>query len=125
MAEQAITLIDSTGSVIASARVADAGPQYEGTIDLSATPPPIRSLFAEFEDVVNGQEFALLDGVHARVDALGLRARFADREVAVENLQVFPETGGLSFRVRDYARTTSRPAFTHSAASNEPRPVVS
>lgn len=92
-------LVDPTGTVLATARVADEGGYYGGTIDLHGTPPELRALFDEFEEVVNGQMFAFLDDVQARIAAHPVRAVFEDGcEVPVKDLQVFPGTGDVSFR---------------------------
>ena len=99
MHPRTVRLVDPSGAVLATARVADEGGYYGGTIDLGETPAELRALFDEFEEVVNGQMFAFLDDVQARIAAHPLRAVFDDGcEVPVKDLQVFPGTGDVSFR---------------------------
>lgn len=82
-------------------QVSDEGAYFGGTIDLAATPTNIRALFEEFEEIVNGQMFALLDGVQDRIAALRLKAVCeSTEEVAIGDLQAFPSTGDVSFRVK-------------------------
>jgi hypothetical protein len=82
MITRTVILIDASRNVLATARVADEGPHYGGTIDLGSTPPALRALFDEFEEVVNDQVFSLVDEIQSKID-----------------LQVFPSTGAVSFKV--------------------------
>jgi hypothetical protein len=94
-----IQLVDPTRTVLADAQVVDEGSHFGGTIDLHATPGPIRALFEEFEEIVNGQMFAFLDEIQKKISSLRIKAVFEDgSEVRVEDLQVFPGIGELSFR---------------------------
>ena len=93
-------LVDSFGRVHATALVADRDGVYEGTVDLHDTSPELRSLFAEFEEIVNEQMFAFLDDVQFRMSSAISRAVFEDGcEAALQDLQVFPSTGDISFRL--------------------------
>ena len=95
-----VQLIDPSRTVLATARVTDAGDHFGGQIDLRATPAPLRSLFDEFEGIVNGQLFAFLDEIQGRIESLPVKAIFEDGvEVCVHDLQVFPSTGDISFRI--------------------------
>lgn len=86
------------------AQVADEGAYYAGTIDLRQAPASLRALFEEFEEVVNGQMFAFLDEVQERIGALSLKAVFENGpEACVRDLQVFPSTGEVSFKLAEVA----------------------
>jgi hypothetical protein len=110
MSTRIVRFVDPTGSVLATARVTDEGDHFGGTIDLCGTPESIRSLFAEFEDVVNSQMFVFLDEVQAKVSAIPIRAIFDDGlESAIRDLQVFPSTGDVSFRLAGVPSRRSSP----------------
>jgi hypothetical protein len=97
-----VTLIDSSRKVLATARVAEEGDRYGGTIDLCCTPASVRALFAEFEEIVNGQMLSFLDEIQDKIGALSVRAVFpSGREAAVKDLQVYPSTGEVSFRLAE------------------------
>lgn len=93
-------LVDSTGRVLARASVQDEGKFYGGCIDLEMTPANVRTLFNEFEEIVNGQMFSFLDEIQGRMEMLHIKVQFDDGRVApVTDLQVFPSTGEVSFRL--------------------------
>lgn len=102
MKPQTANLLDPAGNVVATARVTDEGVHYGGTIDLRGTPPSLRALFEEFEENVNGQMFTFVDEVEEKIGALRLKAVFdAGHEAYVKDLQVFPSTGGVSFKLAE------------------------
>lgn len=95
-----VRLIDQSRTVLATARVADEGDHYGGTIDLRLTPTNLRALFDEFEEVVNGQMFVFLVEIQEKIGALAIKAVFDDEsEGSVKDLQVFPSTGDVSFKL--------------------------
>ncbi|MFO0965079.1 MAG: hypothetical protein U0793_05760 [Gemmataceae bacterium] len=100
MASQATFLIDEAETKIGALDVDRAGELYSGTIDLKSAPPPIRTLFEKFEEMVEGQMFNLADEIEARIAGLHLKALFPSGKVAeIDDLQVFPSTGRVSFKV--------------------------
>jgi hypothetical protein len=100
MATSPVQLIDARGNVLATASVVREGDHLAGTIDLRDTPVAVRTLFEEFEEIVNGQMFSFLDEIQQKVAALGIKAVSGDgREAAVTDLQVFPGTSDVSFRL--------------------------
>jgi hypothetical protein len=100
METRSVKLIDHSGHLVATAQVADKGTHYGGTIDLRPTPEPLHALFEEFDELVNTQVFSLVDEVDEKISAFGIRAVFDDgREVEIVDLQVYPSTGGVSFKV--------------------------
>lgn len=104
MSTHTVRLVDATRALIAVATVADEGDHFAGTVDLSAAAPAVRAVFAEYEDIVNGQMFSFLDDVEAKVARLGLRAEFGTGPgVPVKDLQVYPTSGELSFKLAPVA----------------------
>jgi hypothetical protein len=101
MTLQLAYLVDSAQARIAVLDVTPTGDHYSGTICLDATPPPLRSLFEEFEERVEGQMFNLADESEEIIGALPLRVVFANgTEAYLQDLQVFPSTKRVSFKVR-------------------------
>jgi hypothetical protein len=94
-------LIDPSGAPIAALDVSQAGGRFDGTVALAGAPGPVRQLFAEFEEIVEGQMLSLLDQIQSRIMTLGLRVQFEDGSFAEPaDLQVFPSTGAVSFTSR-------------------------
>lgn len=111
MTTRSVQLIDQSRSVLATAQVADEGDYYGGTIDLGRTPASLRALFDEFDEIVNGQMFAFLDEIQEKIGALPLKAVFDDgTEVYVKDLQVYPSTGDVSFRLVGARAQTAKQA---------------
>ena len=95
-----IKLLDSTGKCWAIATVTDEGSHFGGTVDLHEAPAKLRVLFNEFDECVNGQMFSFLDDIEAKIAAHGIRVQLDDGfEAAIDNLQVFPSTGDISFKL--------------------------
>lgn len=104
MEARTVKLVDPARKVVATAQVADEGAYYGGSIDLRETPPSLRALFEEFEEIVNGQMFAFLDDIQERIGAFSIKAMFdTGQEVQIRDLQVFPSTGDVSFRLAESA----------------------
>ena len=102
MTNRSVTIIDRGRDVVAMADVELIGGHYSGRVDLNRMSPTLRRLFEEYEDVVNGQVFSLLDQVEDQIAALSLSAVFDEGcEASVEDLQIFPEEGTISFRVAE------------------------
>lgn len=113
---RSVRLIDPSRTVLAEARVTDEGSYYGGTIDLHRTPPELGVLFDEFEEIVNGQMFAFLDAIQAKIEALRIKAVFDDGlEECIKDLQVFPSTGDVSFRLACAAPRAGRLASGKTA----------
>jgi hypothetical protein len=100
MTTRQVRLIDQDRVVLATAEVADSGGYFGGTIDLSSAPAPLLALFEEFEKIVNGQMFAFLDEIQGKIGSIPIKAIFEDgEEGCVGDLQVFPSTSDVSFRL--------------------------
>ena len=100
MDAKTIELVDGGGRLVAVAHVADEGTHYAGTVDLSATPQDVRSLFDSFAEMVNSQQFSCADAIEEKIDALAIRAMLEGGCTApVSELQVFPEDGTVSFKI--------------------------
>jgi hypothetical protein len=111
MRTRRVQLIDPSRAVWATAQVDDEGGYFGGTIDLRSTPAHLQALFQEFEEIVNNQMFAFLDDVQERIGSLPIKAVFEDGlEVDVEDLQVFPCRGDVSFRLAGVPSHNAKPA---------------
>jgi hypothetical protein len=99
MNAETVKIIDPCRDVVATAQVIRQGNRFVGVVDLDSTPPGLREQFEEYEGIVNGQEFSLLDQIEEQIEAVGLTVVFEDGSVtAVEDLQVYPSTGRVSFK---------------------------
>jgi hypothetical protein len=103
MSARTVKLIDQARNVIAVTHVADKGGRYEGTIDLTCAPPSLRTLFNEFEEIVNGQMFSFLDEIETKIASFSLKAVFDNNgaELSVKELQIYPSTGDVSFKLAE------------------------
>jgi hypothetical protein len=111
MVTHRVQLIDPDRTVLATAVVADEGTHFGGTIDLGPAPSDLRALFEEFEEVLNSQMFVFLDEVQGKIGSLPIRVRFANGfESPVSDLQVFPRTGDVSFKLCADRGNLPRPA---------------
>src|SRR5437763_12674958 len=101
MTTQPMYLVDQSSTRVAVLNVEPSGDRYHGTICLDATPPELRHLFEEFEENVEGQMFTLADEIEDKIGVIPLKVVFPDgTEAFVEDLQVYPSTKRVSFKVR-------------------------
>jgi hypothetical protein len=108
MNTKTMQLIDQSGTVLATAHVTDEGTHFGGTIDLATMPEALRRLFDEFEEIVNGQMLSFLDDIQDKIAAHTLKVVFADgTEAFVKDLQIYPGSGEVSFKV---AKEANQPA---------------
>jgi hypothetical protein len=99
MTQRPVYLIDASAAELGALDVLLVGDHFEGTIVLGRLPDDLRTLFVEFEEVVEGQLFSLLDQVEMRIRDAGLRFRWENGATTqAEDLQVFPSTGAMMFR---------------------------
>jgi hypothetical protein len=100
MTDQTVTIIDQSGRAVATAQVAEREGNFAGSIDLGPMPSGHRKTFEEYEEIVNGQMFSLLDEIEEQIGALAFKIAFREGpEVKVDDLQIFPSTGRVSFKV--------------------------
>lgn len=93
-----IQLLDRNGNMIASCPVEERDDRFRGEIQADSLPRAVRAVFDEFEEIVNGQIFSLLDEVEDKITSLGIRARFSDGlTVEAKDLQMYPKDGVFSF----------------------------
>jgi hypothetical protein len=93
-----VQLLDPSRTVVATAQVVEQDRKYSGRIDLSFMPVALQQKFREYEEIVNGQMFSLLDEIEEQIGALRLKIRFVTGyEVAIEDLQIYPATKRISF----------------------------
>ena len=115
-------LTDASSARLAALDVSVTDDHFEGTANLDQLPDDVRGLFAEFEDVVEGQVFSLLDSVELRIRSAGLRLDWGNGASSpVEDLQIFPSTGAISFRATPPAGLP----LNGQAAAGRPRTPVS
>ena len=101
MTTQPVYLVDQCSSRVAALNVEPVGDCYLGTICLDRTPADLKHLFEDFEENVEGQMFSLADEVEEKIAIIPLRVVFPDgAEAYVEDLQVYPSTKKVSFKVR-------------------------
>lgn len=101
MAIRPVYLLDGGSNRVADLNATFTGEHYEGTISLEYMPPELKRLFEEYEGIVEGQMFSLLDGIEEKIGTIPFRVSFEDGSQAyVEDLQVFPSTGAVSFKTR-------------------------
>jgi hypothetical protein len=112
MNERTLKLMDQDRNVVAVARVVEEGGRYEGAVDLTRTPVGLRALFEEYEEIVNGQMFSFLDEIEDKITALPLKAALDNNgaEASVRELQVYPSTGEISFKLAEVPASSAKPA---------------
>ena len=94
-------LLDQSNRRVAVLSVTFTGTHYEGTIALDHTPPKLKRLFEEYEEIFEGQMFSLLDSIEEKIGVIPLKVSFENRtEANVEDLPVFPSTEAISFKTR-------------------------
>jgi len=109
MRTQMIKLIHPDRAVVATAQVLEEGAQYRGRIDLGLMPAPLKQTFADFEEIVNGQMFSLLDEIEEQIGAMGLKIRFSSGyEAKTADLQIYPSTNRISFQLAKEASQNPR-----------------
>jgi len=95
-----IKMIDQCGNVVATARVTQREGYFAGLIDLSLMPANLRQKFEEYEEIVNGQMFGLLDQIEEQIGAIPLKVVFEEGvEFSVADLQIYPGRGRVSFKI--------------------------
>ena len=99
MTPRPISLIDQSTERVASLEVGPVGDHFEGAISLDTTPPELKQLFEEYEEIVEGQILSLLDEIEEKISSIPIRAVFDNGSMAdVRDLQVFPTTRSVSFK---------------------------
>jgi hypothetical protein len=107
MGDKTVRIIDQANNVVATAQVAEKDGGFAGSIDLRAMPADLLRRFDAYKEIVNGQMFGLLDETEEAIRALSLIVVFDEgREFPVEDLQIYPGVGRVSFKLAP--RTTQR-----------------
>lgn len=100
MALRNVKMIDHQRDVVATAQVVEREDCFAGLVDLSRMPADIRRKFEEYEEIVNGQMFSLLDEIEEQIGAIPLKVVFEEgAEVSVADLQIYPGAGRVSFKI--------------------------
>ena len=119
MTHRPISLIDQRSVSVAALDVQFRDDHFEGLISLEAVSSPLRQLFEQFEEIVEGQMFSLLDDIEEKIEVTRFRVVFENGSVAsLSDLQVYPSTNAISFKIRQPA--TVQRQEVHSAPSNSP-----
>ena len=101
MTPRPITFIDHSTARVATLEVGPVGDHFEGAISLDSTPPQLKLLFEEYEEIVEGQIFSLQDEIEEKISSISIRAVFDNGSMAdVCDLQVFPTTRLISFKTQ-------------------------
>ncbi len=109
MSCQPMDLIDKCGNTVATLNVQRLGDHYEGEISLDTIPPKLRHLFEQFEEIVEGQMFSMLDDIEEQMETYSLRIRWIDgKESEIDELQVYPSTRAISFKTCQSKNTRSQ-----------------
>jgi hypothetical protein len=117
----AVKFIDTSGKLIANAVVARQDSLLVGSVDLQGMPSTLRAKFDEYEQIVNGQVFSLLEQIENEIAAMGIKAVLDDgSEEDVTDLQIYPSDHAVSFKLRTHgtAAAMSAPADTAATALN-------
>ena len=100
MAARHVKLIDPSRQVLAVGQGVVNHDRFEGQVDARALSPSLYRIFQEYEEIVNGQIFSLLDEMEERIRALGIKAVLdGGDEARIEDLQLYPSTGLISFKI--------------------------
>jgi hypothetical protein len=100
MITKTVKIIDEDRNIVATAQVVGRGKQFTGLIDLTPMPNNLRQKFEEYEEIINDQMFSFLDEIEDQINAMLFKVVFDDgREAAVEDLQIYPSTGRISFKL--------------------------
>src|SRR5947209_240722 len=111
MSSKTFKIIDTCRTVVATAEVTKRGDRFAGRIDLTPMPSRLRQQFEEYEEIVNGQVFSLLDEIEQQISNFALKVVLEDgSEAALTDLQVYPSTGRVSFKIVKQPAESTTPA---------------
>ncbi len=100
MSLQRVTLIDQEGKVVATAQVAKQDDTFAGRIDLRLMSAALQRQFEVYEEIVTNHMFGLLDEIEEKIGRLLLKVVFEDgREAGLADVQIYPSTKKVSFKV--------------------------
>lgn len=95
-----IKIIDQCRTVVATAQVSMSNERFAGWIDLGLMPSTLQQTFEEYEEIINGQMFSFLDELEEQISAMQLKVLFNEGdEAAVEDLQIYPSSRRVSFKI--------------------------
>ena len=117
MDTQSVRFVDASGNLMATGSVNDEGGHYGGTIQVRELPASTRDLFEEFEEIVSDQMLSFIDEIQARIGALRVKVVFSDgHESALDDLQIYPSTGDVSFKLATPRTFNGAPAAVPAKA---------
>ena len=87
-------------------------------------PDALLRRFEEYERLVNGQMFALLDDAEEQIESLSLKVILeSGQEIAIEDLQIYPRSGRVSFRAKTPTIPLSDLGFGQTVGHSEAQPI--
>jgi hypothetical protein len=94
-------LLDQLGVTVGVVHVTEGESGFcSGEIELDVMPDWMVSVFRRFEEIVDGQMFSFLDDIEAEIARIGIRFAAGDEGArSVDDLQIHPSTGGVSFHL--------------------------
>ncbi len=100
MIPKIIKIIDRNRKVVATGQVVKYEDRFTGQLDLLSISTSLRQTFEEYEEIVNGQMFSLLDEIEEQINALRLKVIFNEGDEAIiEDLQIYPTTKRIAFKL--------------------------
>ena len=98
--------------------------RFLGEIDLNNMPDALLRRFEEYERLVNGQMFALLEDAEEQIDSLLLKVVLeSGEEIAIEDLQIYPRSRRVSFRAKIPTIPLSDLGIGQGVAHPEAQPI--
>lgn len=93
-------LLDRSGVTVGVVHVTEASGFYRGEVELAVMPEQMVSVFRRFEEIAEGQMLSFLDDIEAEITQLGIRFAAGDEGARrVDDLQIHPSTGAISFHL--------------------------
>ena len=95
-----IEIVEPMQNVVATAEVEDKGDYYSGSVNLDKMPEALRLEFEEYELLINDGVFSLIDQIEEQIGIDSFTVVFeGDTRFYVDDLQIFPRAGTISFKV--------------------------
>jgi len=125
MRDRIVKIIDGSRNTVATARVSEREGRCFGEIDLGPMPDALLQRFEEYERLVNGQMFALLDDIEDQIDSFSLKVVLeSGHEVAIEDVQIYPRSGRVSFKAELPPIPPPDPGVGSGIGNPGPQPIT-
>src|SRR6266542_4937818 len=117
---QTVKLVDGAGAAVAVAQITRDRDLFSGSVDLRAMPQHMLRKFEQFEEFVNDQVFSLVDEIQEEIVGLDLKAVFDNGcTEALDDLQIYPSDGVLSFKLKSAVTAAAAPAHGNGRTRNQ------